>query len=170
MSSPSPGSSLPLCSDEFQDPFSQRGCCQVKGSKIHGEPRFAQWIEAALYCLYRRRRHNGETQVKKEIQQVPEISNSPYYFCWRLEKFSNRDFLRWEKVAELFYAPERENSQQNSSLIRNLLLNSKAQDFWFCETQFCAEKDLNRNLVTQEGAKILFPLKSTCKSPFPNIA
>ena len=89
---------------------------------------------------------------------------------WRLEKFSNREFLRWEKVAELFYAPEREKNKQNSSLIRNLLLNSNAQDFWFCETQFCAEKYLNRNLVTQEGAKILFTSKSTCKSPFPNIA
>ncbi len=70
----------------------------------------------------------------------------------------------------MFYTSERENSKQNSSLIRNFLLNSNTQDFWFCETQFCAEKDLNRNLVTQEGAKILFPLKSTCKSPFPNIA
>ena len=84
---------------------------------------------------------------------------------WRLEKFNNREFLRWEKVAELFYASERENSKQNSSLIRFFLLNSNTQDFWFCETQFCAEKDLNRNLVTQEGAKILFTSKSTCKSP-----
>ena len=55
----------------------------------------------------------------------------------------------------MFYAPERENSQQNSSLIRIFLLNSNAQDFWFCETQFCSEKDLNRNLAIQEGAKIL---------------
>ncbi len=84
---------------------------------------------------------------------------------WRLEEFNNREFLRWEKVAELFYAPEREKSKQNSSLIRNLLLNSNTQDFWFCETQFCSEKDLNRNLVTQEGAKILFTAKNTCKSP-----
>lgn len=82
---------------------------------------------------------------------------------WRLEKFSNREFLRWEKVAELFYASERKNCKQNSSLIRIFLLNSNAQDFWFCETQFCSEKDLNRNLVTQEGAKILFTSKSTCK-------
>jgi hypothetical protein len=77
-----------------------------------------------------------------------------------LEKFNNREFLRWEKVAELFYVPEREKSKQNSSLIRNLLLNSEAQDFWFCETQFCSEKDLNRNLVTQEGAKIFLPQKA----------
>ena len=86
---------------------------------------------------------------------------------WRLEKFSNRDFLRWEKVAELFYASERKNCKQDSSLIRIFLLNSNAQDFWFCETQFCSEKDLNRNLVTQEGAKILFTSKSTCKYPSP---
>ena len=92
---------------------------------------------------------------------------SPSPLSWRLEKFSNRDFLRWEKVAELFYAPEREKSKQNSSLIRNLLLNSNTQDFWFCETQFCSEKDLNRNLVIQEGAKILFTSKSTCKYPSP---
>ena len=86
---------------------------------------------------------------------------------WRLEKFSNREFLRWEKVVELFYAPEREKSKQISSLIRNLLLNSKAQDFRFCKTQFCSEKDLNRNLGIQEGAKILFTSKSTCKYPSP---
>ena len=86
---------------------------------------------------------------------------------WRLEKFSNREFLRWEKVDELFYAPEREKSKQNSSLIRNLLLNSNTQDFWFCETRFSFEKDLNRNLVIQEGAKILFTSKSTCKYPSP---
>ena len=99
---------------------------------------------------------------------VFEPTNAQIYFdkkWWRLEKFSNREFLRWEKVAELFYAPEREKSKQNSSLIRNLLLNSNAQDFWFCETQFCSEKDLNRNLAIQEGAKILFTSKSTCKSP-----
>ena len=99
---------------------------------------------------------------------VFEPTNAQIYFdkkWWRLEKFSNREFLRWEKVAELFYAPERENSQQNSSLIRIFLLNSNAQDFWFCETQFCSEKDLNRNLAIQEGAKILFTSKSTCKSP-----
>lgn len=60
----------------------------------------------------------------------------------------------------MFYVPEREKSKQNSSLIRNLLLNSEAQDFWFCETQFCSEKDLNRNLVTQEGAKIFLPQKA----------
>lgn len=99
---------------------------------------------------------------------VFEPTNAQIYFdkkWWRLEKFSNREFLRWEKVAELFYAPERENCKQNSSLIRIFLLNSNAQDFWFCETQFCAEKDLNRNLVTQEGAKILFTSKSTCKNP-----
>ena len=70
----------------------------------------------------------------------------------------------------MFYAPEREKNKQNSSLIRNLLLNSKAQDFWFCETQFCAEKDLNRNLVIQEGAKNTFPLKKHLQVPFPNIA
>ena len=92
------------------------------------------------------------------------------FVSWRLEKFSNREFLRWEKVAELFYAPEREKSKQNSSLIRNLLLNSNVQDFWFFKTQFCAEKDLNRNLAIQEGAKILFTSKSTCKYPFLNIA
>ena len=34
-----------------------------------GEPLSAQWVEAALYCLYRRRKHDGETQIKKEIQQ-----------------------------------------------------------------------------------------------------
>ena len=86
---------------------------------------------------------------------------------WRLEKFSNRDFLRREKVAELFYASERKNCKQNSSLIRNFLLNSNThtQNFRFCKTQFCTEKDLNRNLVTQEGAKILFTSKNTCKSP-----
>ena len=95
------------------------------------------------------------------MQGETESAENP----WRLEKFNNRDFLRWEKVAELFYASEREKSKQNSSLIRNLLLNSNTQDFWFCETQFCSEKDLNRNLVTQEGAKILFTSKNTCKSP-----
>ena len=47
---------------------------------------------------------------------------------WRLEKFSNREFLRWEKVVELFYAPEREKSKQTSSLIRFFLLNSNTQD------------------------------------------
>lgn len=70
----------------------------------------------------------------------------------------------------MFYASEREKSKQNSSLIRNLLLNSNTQDFWFCETQFCSEKDLNRNLAIQEGAKILFPLKKHLQEPFLNIA
>ena len=109
---------------------------------------------------------NGEN-AEMPRQTVVGICTTSIYKTWRLEKFNNRDFLRWEKVAELFYAPERENSQQNSSLIRNLLLNSKAQDFWFCETQFCSEKDLNRNLAIQEGAKILFPLKKHLQKPFP---
>ena len=86
---------------------------------------------------------------------------------WRLEKFSNRDFLRREKVAELFYASERKNCKQNSSLIRNFLLNSNTQDFRFCKTQFCTEKDLNRNLVIQEGAKNTFSLKKHLQKPFP---
>ena len=107
---------------------------------------------------------NGEN-AEMPRQTVVGICTTSIYKTWRLEKFSNRDFLRWEKVAELFYASERKNCKQNSSLIRFFLLNSNAQDFWFCETQFCAEKDLNRNLVTQEGAKILFISKSTCKSP-----
>ena len=50
---------------------------------------------------------------------VFEPTNAQIYFdkkWWRLEKFSNREFLRWEKVAKLFYAPERENGKQNSSL------------------------------------------------------
>ena len=69
----------------------------------------------------------------------------------------------------MFYASERKNCKQNSSLIRNFLLNSNThtQDFRFCDTQFCPEKDLNRNLVIQEGAKILFTSKSTCKYPSP---
>lgn len=33
---------------------------------------------------------------------------------------TNRDFLRREKDAELFYASEREKSKQNSGLIRNV--------------------------------------------------
>ena len=107
---------------------------------------------------------NGEN-AEMPRQTVVGICTTSIYKTWRLEKFSNREFLRWEKVAELFYASEREKSKQNSSLIRNLLLNSKAQDFWFCETQFSFEKDLNRNLAIQEGAKILFTSKSTCKSP-----
>lgn len=106
-----------------------------------------------------------ETVCKELSSQKLFVMNCDWEQSWRLEKFNNREFLRWEKVAELFYALERENSKQNSSLIRFFLLNSNTQDFWFCETQFCAEKDLNRNLVTQEGAKILFTSKSTCKNP-----
>ena len=48
---------------------------------------------------------------------VFEPTNAQIYFdkkWWRLEKFNNREFLRWEKVAELFYVPEREKSKQNS--------------------------------------------------------
>ena len=132
-------------------------------------------VNGLLFHLWKRFQSFLSASLEKRRLRLPDIVRNIFDFLrflseqktWRLEKFSNRDFLRWEKDAELFYASEREKNKQNSSLIRNLLLNSNAQDFWFCETQFCAEKDLNRNLVTQEGAKILFPLKKHLQKPFP---
>ena len=49
---------------------------------------------------------------------------------WRLEKFSNRESLRKEKVAELFYGSVGDNSKQNPSAMKNLCLCSNSQYFW----------------------------------------
>ena len=46
-----------------------------------------------------------ETRIKFKMKLI--MSSSVEW--WRLEKFNNREFLRWEKVAELFYASERKN-------------------------------------------------------------
>ena len=89
---------------------------------------------------------------------------------WRFEKFTNRDDLRQEKVAELFYGSVGDNSRQNPSAIKNLCLCSNAQYFWFCLRCRCPKKELNRNLVIQEGAKIPFPSKAVLVSAFFNIS
>ena len=89
---------------------------------------------------------------------------------WRLHYLNRCTDLRQELFGELFNALQGESREQNLCPIKNLCLCSNAQHFGFCLRCRCLKKDLNQNLVIQEGAKIHFPSKAVLISTFLNIS
>ena len=58
---------------------------------------------------------NGEN-AEMPRQTVVGICTTSIYKTWRLEKFSNRDFLRREKGAELFYVQKERTANRTQVL------------------------------------------------------